>query len=206
MMDSTYNIVLETNDSTVVTEYKKEKRTETKYQSEEALEKEFIKLLSEQGYEYANFKSESDLIKNLRAQLEKLNNYKFSDNEWKTFFNEQLANKNDGIVEKSKTIQEDFVKNLKRDDGSTYNITLIDKKNIHNNYLQVINQYEANEGIHENRYDVTILVNGLPLVHIELKRRGVALKEAFNLNMCKYLLYQMEQIQNIIQIRQEKEQ
>ena len=179
-MDSTYNIVLETNDSTVVTEYKKEKRTETKYQSEEALEKEFIKLLSEQGYEYANFKSESDLIKNLRLQLEKLNNYKFNDSEWKTFFNEQLANKNDGIVEKSKTIQEDFIKNLKRDDGSTYNITLIDKKNIHNNYLQVINQYEANEGIHENRYDVTILVNGLPLVHIELKRRGVPLKEAFN--------------------------
>ena len=179
-MNSTYNIVLETSDSTVVTEYKKAKRTENKYQSEEALETEFIKLLSEQGYEYSNFKSEKDLISNLRLQLEKLNNIKFSDREWNTFFNEQLANKNDGIVEKSKTIQEDFVKNLKRDDGSTQNIILIDKKNIHNNYLQVINQYMANEGIHKNRYDVTILVNGLPLVHIELKRRGVPLKEAFN--------------------------
>lgn len=179
-MNSTYNIVLETNDSTVVTEYKKAKRTENKYQSEEALEIEFIKLLSEQGYEYSNFKSEKDLISNLRLQLEKLNNIKFSDSEWKSFFSEQLANKNDGIVEKSKTIQEDFRKNIKRDDGSTQNIILIDKKNIHNNYLQVINQYEANDGIHKNRYDVTILVNGLPLVHIELKRRGVPLKEAFN--------------------------
>ena len=179
-MNSTYNIVLETNDSTVVTEYKKAKRTENKYQSEEALETEFIRLLSEQGYEYSNFKSEKDLVNNLRLQLEKLNNIKFSDSEWKSFFSEQLANKNDGIVEKSKTIQEDFRKNLKRDDGSTQNIILIDKKNIHNNYLQVINQYEANDGIHNNRYDVTILVNGLPLVHIELKRRGVPLKEAFN--------------------------
>ena len=179
-MNSTYNIVLETKDSTVVTEYKKMNRTEKEYQSEEALESEFIKYLTEQGYEYVNFKTESELINNLRVRLEKLNDFKFSNEEWNRFFNEQLANQNDGIVEKSKTIQEDFVKNLKRDDGSTYNIILIDKKNIHNNYLQVINQYEANEGVHKNRYDVTILVNGLPLVHIELKRRGVPLKEAFN--------------------------
>ena len=179
-MNSTYNIVLETDKSTVVTEYKKLKRTETAYQSEAALEKEFIELLQTQGYEHFVAKSEDELILNLRKQLEKLNNITFTDNEWDDFFNTYIANKNEGIVEKSKTIQEDYIKVLKRESGSSQNITLIDKKDIHNNYLQVINQYEADAGIHKNRYDVTILVNGLPLVHIELKRRGVALKEAFN--------------------------
>lgn len=179
-MNSTYNIVLETDKSTVVTEYKKLKRTETAYQSEAALEKEFIELLQTQGYEYFVAKSEDELILNLRKQLEKLNNITFTDNEWDDFFNTYIANKNDGIVEKSKIIQEDYIKVLKRENGSSQNITLIDKKDIHNNYLQVINQYEAGAGIHKNRYDVTILVNGLPLVHVELKRRGVALKEAFN--------------------------
>lgn len=179
-MNSTYNIVLETDKSTVVTEYKKLKRTETAYQSEAALEKEFIELLQTQGYEYFVAKSEDELILNLRKQLEKLNNITFTDNEWDDFFNTYIANKNEGIVEKSKTIQEDYIKVLKRENGSSQNIILIDKKDIHNNYLQVINQYEAGAGIHKNRYDVTVLVNGLPLVHIELKRRGVALKEAFN--------------------------
>ena len=179
-MNSTYNIIMETDKSTVVTEYKKATRNATTYQSEEALEKELIRMLSEQGYEYADIKTEEELICNLRVQIEKLNDYKFTDNEWESFFNMQLANKNEGIVEKSKTIQEDYVKNLKRDTGETKNIKLIDKKDIHNNYLQVINQYETESGVHKNRYDVTILVNGLPLVHIELKRRGVALKEAFN--------------------------
>lgn len=179
-MNSTYNIVLETDKSTVVTEYKKLKRTETAYQSEAALEKEFIELLQTQGYEYFVAKSEDELILNLRKQLEKLNNITFTDNEWDDFFNTYIANTNEGIVEKSKTIQEDYIKVLKRENGSSQNIILIDKKDIHNNYLQVINQYEAGAGIHKNRYDVTVLVNGLPLVHIELKRRGVALKEAFN--------------------------
>ena len=179
-MNSTYNIVLETDKSTVVTEYKKLKRTETAYQSEAALEKEFIELLQAQGYEYFVAKSEDELILNLRKQLEKLNNITFTDNEWDDFFNTYIANKNEGIVEKSKTINEDYIKFLKIENGSSQNIILIDKKDIHNNYLQVINQYEAGAGIHKNRYDVTVLVNGLPLVHIELKRRGVALKEAFN--------------------------
>ena len=180
-MDSTYNIVLETDKSTVVTEYKKLKRTETSYQSEAALEKEFIELLQTQGYEYFVAKSEDELVLNLRKQLEKLNNITFTDNEWDDFFNTYIANKNEGIVEKSKTMQDDNVsKAFKRENGMTQNIRLLDKKDIHNNYLQVINQYEANDGVHKNRYDVTILVNGLPLVHIELKRRGVALKEAFN--------------------------
>ena len=119
-------------------------------------------------------------MKNLREQLEKLNGYTFSEDEWKRFFTQNLSNANDGIVEKTRLIQEDNVQVLKRDDGSSKNITLIDKKNIHNNSVQVINQYVENGGNFDNRYDVSILVNGFPLVHIELKRRGVALKEAFN--------------------------
>lgn len=123
---------------------------------------------------------ESDLIDNLRLQLEKLNNYTFSVSEWRRFFTTILANPNDGIVEKTRMVQQDNVQVLKRDDGSTKNITLIDRKRIHNNRLQVINQYVNNDGRHDNRYDVTILVNGFPMVHTELKRRGVAIREAFN--------------------------
>lgn len=140
-------------------------------------------MLTEQGYEYLTIHHEKDLIANLRTQLEKLNAYKFSDSEWDRFFTNAIANKNEGIVEKTRKIQEDNVQVLKRDDGSTKNITLIDKRNIHNNFLQVINQYVigAKDGAkHDNRYDVTILVNGFPLVHVELKRRGVAIREAFN--------------------------
>ncbi len=109
-----------------------------------------------------------------------LNSYTFSDAEWNRFFAECIASSNEGIVEKTRKIQTDHVQILKRDDGSTKNITLIDKKNIHNNRLQVINQYEESEGARDTRYDVTILVNGLPLAHAELKRRGVAIREAFN--------------------------
>ena len=177
---SYFNIVAATTENTVVTEYIPEQRTAEAYQSEAELEKEFIRRLGELGYEYLTIHKEDDLIVNLRAQLEKLNNYTFSDSEWKRFFTEYIANANEGIVEKTKTIQEDSVKNLKRDDGSTKNITLIDKKNIHNNSLQVINQYEVDTGKRQNRYDVTVLVNGFPLVHIELKRRGVPIREAFN--------------------------
>lgn len=174
-----FNIVAESNESTVVTEYKPSTSRSDAYQSEADLEREFIRLLGEQSYEYLPIKSEEDLIKNLRKKLEELNAYTFSDDEWKRFFNECIANTNDGIVEKTRKIQEDYVQVLKTDAGFTKNITLIDKKNIHNNKLQVINQYEAT-GNYDNRYDVTILVNGFPLVHVELKRRGVAIKEAFN--------------------------
>ena len=176
---SFYNVVSASDESTVITEYKPSAKRSDSYQSEADLEREFIRLLGEQSYEYLNIKSEEDLIKNLRKKLEQLNNYEFTDGEWKRFFNECMANPNEGIVEKTRKIQEDNVQNLKTDAGFTKNITLIDKKNIHNNRLQVINQYEAT-GNYDNRYDVTILVNGLPLVHIELKRRGVAIKEAFN--------------------------
>lgn len=178
-----FNIVAETSENTVVTEYTSEKARSDSYQSEEALEKEFVRLLCEQGYEYLQIHTEADLIANLRKKLEELNNYLFSDTEWERFFTDSIANKNDGIVDKARKIQDDYVQVLKRDDALSKNIMLIDKKNIHNNRLQVINQYVIGkeEGAkYDNRYDVTILVNGLPLVHIELKRRGVAIREAFN--------------------------
>lgn len=175
-----YNIVMEMSNSTVVAEYEPLKKKSDSYQSEAALENEFIKMLSEQGYEYLKINDSKALINNLRAQLEILNDYKFSDNEWDRFYKNSIANNNDGIVQKTKKIQEDHIQVLKKDDGTSRNIYLIDKKNIHNNILQVINQYVEKGGNYENRYDVSILVNGLPLIHIELKRRGVALKEAFN--------------------------
>lgn len=175
-----YNTIAETNDYTIVASYEHSVKTAEHYQSEAQLEAELIRMLGEQGYEYLPIHTEKDLIDNLRKQLERLNDYHFTDKEWDTFFNECIANKNDGIIAKTTKIQEDYIQNLKRETGETKNIYLIDKANIHNNYLQVINQYEETEGAHDTRYDVTILVNGLPLVHIELKRRGVQLKEAFN--------------------------
>lgn len=178
-----FNIVAETSENTVVTKYEPVKARSSNYQSEAELEKEFIRMLTEQGYEYLQIHTEKDLIANLRTQLERLNAYQFSASEWDRFFKDSIANQNEGIVEKTRKIQEDNVQVLKRDDGSTKNITLIDKKNIHNNYLQVINQYvigKSDGAKHDNRYDVTILVNGFPLVHVELKRRGVAIREAFN--------------------------
>ncbi|MCM1056384.1 MAG: type I restriction endonuclease subunit R [Firmicutes bacterium] len=189
---SMLNMVASMNESTVVSEYTPESRRSDSYQSEADLEKEFIRMLAEQSYEYLQIHSEAELIENLKYKLEQLNGYDFTDSEWERFFREYIANANEGIVEKTRTIQEDYTKVLKRDDGSTKNIRLIDKGNIHNNRLQVINQYEvqgkvgneaednANSANYDNRYDVTILVNGLPLVHIELKRRGVAIREAFN--------------------------
>ena len=175
-----YNVVMEMKNATVVAEYEPEKKRSDAYQSEAALEKEFIRMLTEQGYDYLEIHDSETLVNNLRTQLELLNDYKFSDGEWDRFFNNNIANNNDGIVEKTRKIQEDHIQVLKKDDGTSKNIYLLDKKNIHNNKLQVINQYVENDGNYDNRYDVSILVNGLPLVHIELKRRGVALKEAFN--------------------------
>ena len=177
---SNYNIIASTDESTVVAEYTPTPRREDSYQSEAQLEQEFIKRLQGQGYEYIDATSEAGLVANLRRQLEVLNDYAFTDSEWERFFRECVAGANDGIVEKTRRIQDDHVQILKRDDGSTKNISLIDKKNIHNNRLQVLNQYEEMGGAHKTRYDVTVLVNGLPLVHIELKRRGVAIREAFN--------------------------
>ena len=178
-----FNIVSQSAESTVVTEYKPQSKRSEAYQSEADLEKEFIRLLCELGYERLTIHKEADLIANLRTQLEKLNNYRFTDGEWKRFWDEVLANTNSGILEKTRLIQEDYVQVLRQDNGESKNIQLIDKKCIHNNSLQVINQYaiSTEEGAaHDNRYDVTVLVNGLPLIHIELKRRGVPIREAFN--------------------------
>ena len=177
---SQYNIIAESQEYTVVSEYDHVATPAEAYQSEADLEKEFIRLLGEQGYEYLPIHTEADLISNLRSQLEKLNHYHFTDSEWGHFFNECIANKNDDIVAKTAKIQDDYIQVLKRDTGESQNIKLIDKDNIHNNTLQVINQYVEEGGNYDTRYDVTVLVNGLPLVHIELKRRGVQLKEAFN--------------------------
>lgn len=175
-----YNIVAENPESTVVAEYQSPYKRETGYQTEDQLEKAFIAQLQTQAYEYLTISSEAALINNLRQQLEKLNNYTFTNNEWDHFFKSKIANQNSGIEEKTTLIQEDHVQLLTRDDGTVKNIYLLDKASIHNNHLQVINQYEVNDGQRPNRYDVTILVNGLPLVHIELKKRGVDIKEAFN--------------------------
>ena len=175
-----YEAIALSSESTVVAEFVSEPGVrEAGYQSEAALEREFIAQLHKQAYDYLALTSEEALTANLRAQLEALNKIIFSDAEWQRFFTTCIAGVNDGIVEKTARLQEDHVQLLKRDDGSTKNIYLIDKQNIHNNRLQVINQYEA-EGKRSTRFDVTILVNGLPLVHVELKRRGVDIREAFN--------------------------
>ena len=178
-----YKLLAQTNLNTVVTNYEKVKQNRTTYQSEADLENEFIKMLVEQGYEHLkDVHNEEGLIKNLRVQLEKLNNYKFTDEDWRKFFNDSVANPAEQVQDKLKKIQKDYTQNLTRDNAPNININLIDKHNPLNNNLQVINQYEVDYGTGKNRYDVTILVNGLPLVHIELKRRGSpeSLKDAFN--------------------------
>ncbi|HOW59075.1 MAG TPA: type I restriction endonuclease subunit R [Candidatus Omnitrophota bacterium] len=175
-----YKLVAENPQSTVVAEYSAEYRTARSYQGEAELERAFIEQLQSQAYDYLAITSETDLILNIRKQIEKLNDFTFSDMEWDRFFTGEIANPNQSIAEKTATIQEDFIKNLKRDDGTVKNIYLLRKDKIHENRLQVINQYATEEGQRANRYDVTVLVNGLPVVHIELKRRGVAIQEAFN--------------------------
>ena len=177
---SQYNLIAATGESTVVAEYTPETRRSESYQSEAALEQEFIHMLTAQGYEYLTIHDEAALIANLRRQLEKLNDYTFTDAEWERFFKDCIASANEGIMEKTRKIQSDHVQVLRQDNGASKNIYLLDKKNIHNNHLQVINQYEEGAGHRDVRYDVTVLVNGLPMVHIELKRRGVAIREAFN--------------------------
>lgn len=175
-----FNIVAENPESTVVAEYRSPYKREAAYQTEDQLEKAFIQLLQGQAYDYLTITSEAALVHNLRLQLQTLNNYRFSDIEWDHFFKSKIANSNSGIEEKTTLIQEDHIQILHCDDGSKKNIYLLDKMNIHNNQLQVINQYEVSDGKRPNRYDVTVLVNGLPLVHVELKKRGVDIKEAFN--------------------------
>lgn len=170
----------ESTQNTVVLEYTPDPKRPSSYQSEADLETAFIDQLQSQAYEYLKITSEDALIFNFRQQLEKINNFTFTDSEWEHFFKNEIANPNQSIEEKTLTIQDDHIKNLTRDDGSLRNVYLIRKDNIHDNIVQVINQYATEDGQRSNRYDVTILVNGLPFVHVELKRRGVAIQEAFN--------------------------
>lgn len=164
----------------ILAKYEKESSAHDKaYQSEADLERELIENLISQGYERFKASSNEDLYRNLRDKIEKLNKISFTDEEWRRFLTEYLDAPNDGIVEKTRKIQENYIYDFKFDNGDLKNIKIIDKKNIHNNYMQVINQF-AQEGKKKTRYDVTILVNGLPLVHIELKKRGVNVREAFN--------------------------
>ncbi|MBP5524885.1 MAG: type I restriction endonuclease subunit R [Paludibacteraceae bacterium] len=179
-MHTQYNILAELENSTVVAKYESPERTRTGYQSENELENSLIAQLQQQGYEYKkSLTTDKQLVENLRECLQKLNNIELTDNEWKSLLS-QIIDPSKGIQEKTETIQRSEILNITLDNGETKNIRLIDKKSIHNNILQVINQYKPEGGTFKNRYDVTVLVNGLPLVHIELKRRGVNIKEAFN--------------------------
>jgi len=177
---TSYNIISESDDSTVVSSYQASSNRSSAFQSEADLEKELIHILEDQCYQYISIHSEEDLIVNLRHKIEELNNYSFSDTEWESFFSACIVGKNEGIEQLTNRIQNDSIQILRCDSGLYKNIKLIDKEDIHNNRLQVINQYKQTSGNKSTRYDVTILVNGLPLVHIELKRRGVAIREAFN--------------------------
>ena len=171
--------IAEMTNGIILANYEKILQVQESYQSEAELEESMIKNLVLQGYEKYNGKTSNDLYKNLKIQIEKLNKVTFTEDEWKRFLTEFLDSPNDGMIEKTRKIQENHIHDFTFDDGHLQNIKIIDKKNIHNNFLQVTNQVRQ-EGTHNNRYDVTILVNGLPLVHIELKKRGVNLHEAFN--------------------------
>ena len=178
-----FSTVAESNLDTVIAEYTPAPRSSGSFQTEAQLEAEFIRLLSEQGYTYLKIHNEAALIANLRHQLETLNHYTFSEDEWQRFFTDVIAKKSDGITGKIRKLQEDYIHSLELDNGMTRNIALIDKQNIHRNSLQVINQYQVSTklgALQTNRYDVTVLVNGLPMIHIELKRRGIPIREAFS--------------------------
>ena len=168
--------IAEMQDGIVLARFEKPERRVEEYQTESQLEENMINNLVSQGYERLDVRSMDDLYINLRVQIEKLNDIKFSESEWKRFLLEYLDAPNDGIIEKTRKIQENHIYDFIFDDGRLRNIKIIDKKNIHNNHLQVVNQVT----VAKNRYDVSILVNGLPLVHIELKKRGVNIREAFN--------------------------
>ena len=180
MQDKIYSTIAENSNSTVMAEYIRKPRERQGHQSEGELEQAFIQQLEANGYEYLSISKNDDLLQNLRIQLEKLNKIEFSEKEWKQIHDKYLVNKAERMTEKTAKIQEDHIFNLIRDNRTIKNIRIVDKEHIHNNSLQVINQYEVMGGKRKNRYDVTVLVNGLPMVHIELKRRGVAIREAFN--------------------------
>ena len=176
-----HKTIAESNNFIVLNQYDKfVEEPNAGYQTEGSLERELISDLQRLGYEYLQGLNNHDaLVKNLRVQLQHLNNVVFSDAEWQRFLEEYLDKPSDSLIEKTRKIHEDSIYDFVFDDGHIQNIYLLDKKNLANNTLQVINQFEQT-GSYNNRYDVTILVNGLPLVHLELKKRGVAIREAFN--------------------------
>lgn len=181
MQNPSFELMSRNDHSTIMACYKPGKTERKGYQSEAELEEKLIKDLKAQGYEYLNLKGEKELLANLKICLEKLNDLTFSPSEWKRFYEEHITNPQIGREEKTRILQTDMeTLSLKRDDGSSRNIRLIDRNDLYKNSLQVISQFENASGTSLNRYDVSILVNGLPLVHIELKRRGVNLKEAFD--------------------------
>lgn len=175
-----YKAVAESNSFIVLDKYAREWQLNESYQSEGDLEREFIQDLHNQGYEYEpGLNTPEKLLTNVREQLQALNNMQFADGEWLRFVETWLDKPSDGIVDKTRKIHNDYIHDFVFDDGHIQNIYLVDKKNIARNKVQVIKQFEQ-QGSHANRYDVTILVNGLPLVQVELKKRGVAIREAFN--------------------------
>ncbi len=175
-----YNPIAETNNFIVLDKYIKEWSVAESYQTEGELERELIQDLVNQGYEYLpGLNNPEAMLANIRTQLQVLNNVQFGNGEWLRFVETYLDKPSDGIVEKTRKIHDDYIHDFVFDDGRIQNIYLLDKKNIARNKMQVIKQFEQT-GSHANRYDVTILVNGLPLVQVELKKRGVAIREAFN--------------------------
>lgn len=213
-----YKTIAESNNFIVLDQYNKfVEEPNAGYQTEGNLEREFIRDLQAQGYEYLQEINGHDaLIKNLRAQLQLLNNVVFSDAEWQRFLEEYLDKPSDSLIEKTRKIHDDYIYDFVFDNGRIQNIYLLDKKNLANNSLQVINQFKQT-GSYDNRYDVTILVNGLPLVHIELKKRGVAIREALtkftvtakkvsikkilSLNIFRFLSFLMARILAILPIQ-----
>lgn len=172
--------IAETNRYIVLDRYSKEWEVNDGYQSEDALEREFIRDLEHQGYDYVpELNSPVQMLANVRVQLQVLNKIEFSEAEWARFVETYLDRPSDGILDKTKKIHDDYIHDYVFDDGRIQNIYLLDKKNVARNKCQVIRQFEQT-GSQANRYDVTVLVNGLPLVQVELKRRGVAIREAFN--------------------------
>ena len=171
--------IAEMTNGIILANYEEIDQVQEAYQSEKELEDGMIRDLESQGYERFYGKTSEELYKNLKIQIERLNKVAFTDKEWERFLVEYLDCPNDGMIEKTRKIQENYIYDFIFDDGHLKNIKIIDKKNIHNNILQVCNQIKQ-KGKHKNRYDVTVLVNGLPLVHIELKKRGVSLHEAFS--------------------------
>ena len=179
-MDYTTQPIAELTNGIIIEEYVKVDRYNSDiYQTESEMEKKLISdLVSGQQYTFFDGKTPESLLSNLRQKIQELNNVSFSDSEWQRFLDEYLDKVSDGMIEKTRKIQENHVYDFIFDDGRIKNIMIIDKNNIHRNQLQVANQI-TQIGKHRNRYDVTILVNGLPLVQIELKKRGVSMKEAF---------------------------